>query len=374
MEATRTSLSIVESSRMLGPNKMLAHADRIAQWQSGKLPAPVTVELNLTDLCNHDCPGCSFGYLVNKSKASIPFDMAKKIVNQLATFGVRGLTFSGGGEPLTYGDDKVMDLMEQASRSGMKVGLITNGSLLTPNAKYYDSCQWIRVSLDAYSSWTFSRFHGRGEKEFLKVVERIELFGKVKPKDGVTFGVGFLTDRESVSRGDFMKMARFCSEINGLDYLQFRPLVENMVANPSLSGGYDGFSEIELRNINQAFAEASATYSRTNFKVLLSAEKYVALSQPGFGKVYDKCHGHFLQATIGADAKVYICCHGQGQAGFCLGDLRANTFDEIWYGEQARRVYESISPANTCPPACRLHNNNVFLHELKNGFTHKDFI
>lgn len=361
---------------MLGPNKILAHADRVAAWQRGELPPPVTVELDLTDLCNHACPGCTFSYLVNISKASIPFGMAQEIVHQLAEFGVRGLTFSGGGEPLVYGEAKVLCLIGTAKRAGMDVGLITNGSLLEPDPRYYATCQWVRVSLDAYDADTFRRFHGRGEGEFYKVVERIRSFAgePAKLRSGnLTLGVGFLTDRDSIARGDFAKMARFCAGIDGLDYLQFRPLVGNMVADRSLTGGYADFTAAELESLRAAYIEAAA-WARPDFKVLWSADKYAALAAPGFGRTYDRCVGHFLEATIGADAKVYICCHGQGQPAFCLGDLREQTFGEIWHGEQARRVYESIRPADTCPPACRLHNQNLFLAELQGGFTHQNFI
>lgn len=367
-------LPIIESGRMLGGHKSLGHLDRLAQWQAGWLPAPVTIELDLTDACNHACPGCTFSYLVNISKEQMPLELAESIINQVADIGARGLTFSGGGEPLVYGAERVLGLMRLAKDRGLDIGLITNGSLLKPDDRYYDLCQWIRISLDAYNSETFREFHGRGAGEFDKVVDNIRRFVAHPKKKQVTVGVGFLTNRLSVQRRDFHHMAEFVSKIIGVDYLQFRPLVGNMVADPSLTGGWSEFGADELLATHSAYMDAASEFGRPDFKVLSSAEKYETLSKPGFGRTYNKCLGHFLEATIGADAKVYICCHGQGQDGFCLGDLRRQSLRDIWHGERAKSVYESINPQSMCPPACRLSAANTFLQEVSSGYMHPNFI
>lgn len=357
---------------MLGGQKMLAHVDRVAAWSRGELPPPVTVEIDLTNLCNHACAGCTFSHLVNVVKDSIPFELAQSIVGQLAVFGVRGLTFSGGGEPLVYGPERVLDLMELAAAGGVDVGLITNGSLLR-DPRFLDLCQWVRVSLDGYDAATFARFHGRGDKEFAKVVGNLRAMAAHWPRRA-TLGAGFLTDAGSVGRGDYVRMADFCAGIDGLDYLQFRPLVSSMVADPTLTGGCADLSAADWQDHAEAFAFACRRFATEKFRVLGSTDKYAALAQPGFGKTYSRCLGHFLEATIAADAKVYICCHTQGQERFCLGDLRTSTFADIWHGDRAKKVYESFDPRHTCPPACRLHSQNVFLQGLKDGFTHPNFI
>lgn len=362
---------------LFGAGKVFRHLDRLAAWQRDELPAPVTVEIDLTNLCNHSCGGCTFGYLVNKSRDELPLDLAQRLIGEFASLGVRAVTFSGGGEPLVYGEGRVLDLMGLARALGMDVALITNGSLLTPDPRYFAALEWVRVSLDAYDAATFSRFHGRGAREFAKVVERLHGFcseAQRRRDAGLrapTVGVGFLTDHGSLVRGDLWRMADFCAGIVGLDYLQFRPLVQNMVADPSLTGGYE--RPIDLTVWREAYEEA-ATYARPGFRVLWSEGKYDALASPGYGKTYARCHAHFLEAVVGADSRVYVCCHGQGQDGFCLGDLREQSFADIWHGERARRVWESISPRDTCPPACRLHLQNLTLDKLARHQPHENFI
>lgn len=353
------------SVRQFGGEKMFLHADRLAVWQSGCLPLPVTVELDVTNLCNHSCPGCSFSYLVNVRKDSIPLERSREIVDELGTLGVKALTFSGGGEPLVYGQENVLALMRQARRHHMDVALITNGSLLR-SEEFLNLCTWVRISLDGYDAETFARFHGRCEGEFQKVCENLRTICKAKTrlKSDCTVGVGFLTDSESLVREDFEKMARFCSGFAGLDYVQFRPLVVNMVADPTLQGGGALLSGTELRLINESFLAARHSYSRSDFRVLISGGKYSALAESNAGRTYHRCHAHFLEATIGADAKVYICCHGQGQDSMCLGDISQQSFAEVWHSDRARQIYEATDPSVMCPPACRLHLQNKVLEEM----------
>lgn len=358
------------NAKMLGAEKMLGHFDRLAVWQSGGLPAPVTVELNLTNICNHACPGCTFSFLVNVDgpKDSLPYGLAERIITDLARMGVRAVTFSGGGEPLVYGESRVFALAALAFGHGMDVALITNGSLLKMR-DWHDILTWVRVSLDSYDEETFARYHGRSGGEFNKIVKRLQDFCAM-PRGLATRGVGFLTDADSLNRGDFARMSQFCATFAGLDYVQFRPLVKNMVDDPSLHGGG---KHLDSTKAQSAWQEAAELYSREDFKVLYSEGKYAALNQPNYGRQYDRCLAHFLEATIAADGKVYICCHTQGQERFSLGSLHDQNFADIWNGDKARFVYESFDPRISCPPACRLHLQNSTLLEL-GGITHKNFI
>lgn len=361
------------SGLQFGAEKMFLHADRLAEWQAGRLPAPVTVELNVTNLCNHACPDCTFSYLVNVDKSSLPLELAQRAVREMAAIGVRAVTFSGGGEPLVYGQERVLALMELCADLGMQTALITNGSKLTSD-RFLALCQWVRVSLDAYDEVTFARFHGRGPGEFEKVCRRLREYAalalqrKAAGQACATLGVGFLTDADSVVRDDLPKMAEFCAGFPGLDYVQFRPLVINMVADPSLSGGQFG----DLSALRASY-RAAQQFARDDFRVLWSGGKYDALGQPHAGRSYGRCLAHFLEAVVAADARVYICCHTQGQPQACLGDLRTHSFGEIWWSELAQAVYEAIDPRIHCPPACRLHLQNRALQQLTES-VHPNFI
>jgi pyruvate-formate lyase-activating enzyme len=371
---------IQQSLSQFGADKMFRHLDRLSDWQSGRWPYPVTVELDLTNACNHHCPGCSFNYLRSQSKESIPSPLAMSLLAQLSDCDVKAITFSGGGEPLVYGVDRVLRLMRLCRDLGMDAALITNGQRLTSD-EFLSLCSWVRISLDAYDAATFFRSHGGSPDQFNQVVANLRrtcAAARRRRRDGLpcaTVGVGFLTNERSVYESDFYEAARFASTIDGLDYLQFRPAITNGVDDPTCCGGMrKPLPKPMVDRIFDAYQEANGRFARDDFRVLLSADKYDALSQPEFGRTYNTCHGSFLQATIGADCRLYICCHGQGRNEFCLGDLRDQRFSEAWHSDRAMNVRRSINPQLLCTPACRLHPQNVVLEKMLSPATHETFI
>jgi MoaA/NifB/PqqE/SkfB family radical SAM enzyme len=309
---------------MLGADKMWHHLDKLGQWKGGYLPSPVTAELDISNICNHRCPECSFSYLVNKQKDLMPFDMARRVIDDMGKAGVRGVTFSGGGEPLLYGEPRLISLMKRVDYAGMDVALITNGSRMYSD-EYVGFCEWVRISLDAYDEETFLRFHGRDGIEFRRVVDNVSRVAKAsrvhRKQNGnsATIGVGFLTDQDSLVRHDVLHMSEFCSKIPGLDYVQFRPLVVNRIRDESLQGGMVPWGEEQLHQMADDVCEASEKYARDDFQILCSVSKYEALTKPGFDRIYPMCWAHFLQCTISANGKIYICCHMQGDDRYCLG-------------------------------------------------------
>lgn len=46
--------------------KVLKHLDRLARWQRGERPAPVTLEWDLSNRCPYGCQGCHFAYTHTK--------------------------------------------------------------------------------------------------------------------------------------------------------------------------------------------------------------------------------------------------------------------------------------------------------------------
>ena len=81
-------------------DKIFQHLDRLAQWQRGEKPVPVTVEIDSTNLCNLKCYYCSFGEYIKNDRVSLNREDMLRVIGEMAGLGVRGLTFTGGGEPL----------------------------------------------------------------------------------------------------------------------------------------------------------------------------------------------------------------------------------------------------------------------------------
>jgi len=347
--------------RQFSSDKILKHLDRVYEWLAGGNPSPITVELDMTNLCNHRCPECVSSYFQNSDKKSISKETAFRIIRELSDAKVRGLIFTGGGEPLC--NAHTVDAVRLARERGLDVGFITNGALLTDRdaETLLECCSWIRISLDASNEEIFAKIHGMGGGEYKKVLENIRLLSGIKKKKGLgcTIGVGYLTCEDTVS--GMTEAAKICAGL-GVDYLQFRPMQIHR------GGRFD----YHWADVNGRIEE-SLKYSHDGYKVLYSKHKYDMMKDPKFGRNYGKCYGCQFATVISASGKMYICCHLRGYDKYCIGDLNKNSFKDIWNSEQREKAAKNID-FKDCIPLCRDNTFNQILWNIKQPREHVNFL
>lgn len=347
--------------RQFSSDKILKHLDRVNAWLRGENPTPITVELDMTNLCNHKCPECSGWYFQNRNHDSLPNTLAKDIIEQLAKAEIRGLIFTGGGEPLCH--PHITKVVKLAHRLGLDVGFITNGSLITEEISkvLLDSCTWLRFSLDTACAETFKKVHGLDSNAFQKVINNIQLLVSMKKRlnSQATIGIGYLTC--DYTKDEMLKAAKLCKKL-GVDYLQFRPMQMHN------NGGFEYHLTDITKNVNRCINE-----SGDGFKILYSKHKYDMMQDKAYGRNYKKCYGHQFATVIAADAKMYLCCHMRGYHKYCIGDLRKNTFKEIWNSSRRKEVVENID-FKDCIPLCRDNTFNQILWNIKQPKEHVNFL
>ena len=122
------------------PVKLLRKAREF--YFGGKL-APYHAQISLTNKCNLSCGFCSCGKRDNTQELS--FMDACGIMNDLAGLGCKGLTITGGGEPLMHREFE--GFVDYVYLLGIRVGLVTNGFLLQHvGLEHLDKLTWCRVS------------------------------------------------------------------------------------------------------------------------------------------------------------------------------------------------------------------------------------
>ncbi|MBL7196712.1 MAG: radical SAM protein [Candidatus Omnitrophica bacterium] len=347
--------------RQFSSDKILKHLDQVNAWFKGENPPPITIELDMTNLCNHRCSECSGWYFQNRNFDSLPLDLAKDIIRQLATARVRGLIFTGGGEPLCH--PNIKEVITLAYNLGLDIGFITNGSLINEEIAMVllQCCTWLRISLDAATAKTFEKTHGMDGNAFNKVLNSVRLLTKMKRDLGskITIGIGYLTSDST--KDEMYDMAVLCREL-GADYLQFRPL---QIHN-------NGKFEYHRSDIKEEILRCSKE-STDGYRVLYSRHKYDMMKEKNFGRNYEKCYGQQFATVITADSRMYVCCHMRGYDKYCIGDLRKNTFEEIWNSQQRKEVVESID-FRDCIPLCRDNTFNQILWNIKQHREHVNFL
>lgn len=133
-----------------GGNKLLQHADVLADIQNKKIFRPIMVELCPTEVCDSDCPFCSVAG--RPIKSVMPFQKIEKVLTDFKSLGAKSLEITGGGNPMLYLDREskknINDVIHLAAELEYDIGLITNShNLKRLDPEVFPYINWIRVSL-----------------------------------------------------------------------------------------------------------------------------------------------------------------------------------------------------------------------------------
>lgn len=330
--------------------KILKYTDKIDYYLNGHKTLIVT-ELDLTNRCNNNCPGCCG---VKENGAELSQDQIDLIIQSLSAMDCKGVILSGGGEPLisphfTYA-------LIELRRHGLKVGLNSNGLALTEELAQLiaDNCEYFRISLDAASAEMYQKTHGMPISAFEQTKKNIEMFSRIKRAchSKVSFGVGFLTSEDTAEEMDgFVDLVKRC----GADFAQFRPFTGN------------------LFDITEKYLQIKEKYETPDFGVRASLQKYREM-QSGGTRSYTQCHGMFFSTVVTADAKVFSCLHHRQEKDFYLGEVNEQvSLEDIFRSAHMRQVYENID-CSLCPNMCRNDAFNRTLERLFEDVVHSEFL
>ncbi len=118
-----------------------------------------TLFLELTTRCNMNCVMC-VRRVWKEELADMELKLLRRIIEDCRRIGVRNIWFGGYGEPLFY--EHFEEAAELVKKSGMWLGLVTNGSLLEEFADFLRrvSADRVVVSIDGVSEETYKAIRG----------------------------------------------------------------------------------------------------------------------------------------------------------------------------------------------------------------------
>lgn len=352
----------------LKPKKVLYHSERMKEWfDTGDTSAPVTVKIDLTNVCNHNCPGCVDADLIADDNNQLKLDLVKELLEDMQQMGVKGINYTGGGEPTSH--KEFAEIIRYTAELGLEIGLICNGSLFhmprIPMEEILKHFTWIRISLDAYDDETHKRTHGTKAK-FQRTTDNIRELTRIKQEQNldVTLGAGYLTNQHEDMDRQVWRFVSICKEI-GLDYAQLRP-----------SFGWSGsdYTSISSEEWDKIFSDLRE-YEDESFKLVIDEGKYKKILSNNIGRCYKTCHAQSFKSTsITARGGVYICCSLSGKNEGLIGNIKQMKFSEIWKCDRRKRILKDLD-VGRCPKLCVGDNLNEFLEQIKeNEPPHKNFL
>lgn len=334
--------------------KLLRWPDRVAYWAThGHGLAPISVELDLTDRCGHDCPACSSGRTrTDDTAATMPKATAMALIDELAAFGVRAVVLIGGGDPLMH--PNAPEIIRHAADTGLSVGVVTNGQCLKSAAReaIAGHAEWVRISLDAATPQTWARVHGMSADRFQEHLDNIRAMAE-HPNRKAVVGIGMLVDDRSL--GEVYEAARLARDL-GADYIQFRPF----------NGG--------TTDASTAIRTAKEELDSDSFTVNASWNKYdLIVGGVRYVKPYSQCYYHEFSCVIRANGCMHICCDMRCPAGL-IGDVTKRGFAAVWKQKTQALVNERIGDMSGCPPLCKGNSYNLLLDQVVRPKMHEEFL
>lgn len=127
------------------PIKIFKHPDLMQSMLEQKKIIPIHVQLVPTNRCNLACKYCSFKE--SDRTLELSKDDLEGIVDMCKELGTKGITITGGGEPLLH--PYINELIRSIHNKGMKIGLVSNGKQLDRlEPENINLLTWYRISFD----------------------------------------------------------------------------------------------------------------------------------------------------------------------------------------------------------------------------------
>lgn len=295
---------------------------------------PVFVTAHLTSRCNLTCSFCRFHSPTSEEAVEpddvrdIPLEMLKDFLSDLEEMRTREIVFSGEGEPLLYPD--FYEAVAAAKATSMKVGVISNGTLLTREAIE----RLIKLRLDrlTISMWAnreeefLKLYPGTSPKMHRKVLDSMQLVSEMKRQAGSELPRVCMHRPICRTNVETLELAAQQARDLGCNRITFSPLRPWDPETPM-----EGFSPAETE---QLIARLTHLRNRLNADGLShDIDKALLIYETDEKTCFEvPCYVGWLYARLRIDGSVEPC----GSSRLTVGNLSDSSFREIWDGQPYR--------------------------------------
>lgn len=349
-------------------HKLLWHLDRLADWQKGRLIAPIYIEISPTSACNHRCVFCGIDF-ARTGGNFLQTNILCERLKEMATLGLRSIMFAGEGEPLLHKDLSVF--VQTAKASGLDISITTNGSLFSDKLveEILPHLTWIRFSIDAGSPDVYSKVHRVSPQEFSKVISNIKDAARFKKENQltVTIGVQYLLIDENLK--DLKDAFELFADID-IDYLSLKPFSLHPQMKAKMDVSFDSSVISQLQTLIDSASESIK--DKVIFRAQ-SLEKYLSHEIS-----FSHCYALPFWGYIASDGGFYTCSVKLHKDDFCAGNIYQENMASIFWGDKRASSIDYASRLldvkKDCRVNCRMARVNEFLESLATPPEHVNFI
>lgn len=280
-----------------------------------------------------------------------------KIPGDAEKHGIQCVIFSGGGDPLL--NPYTLTTARLLKNLGISVGINNQGYLLTDPEPF----NFIRYSVDAATADTYQKIHQVPRNDgWERVNENIAHHAQLRARgQNIEMGLAFL-----ITPTNWKETYAFCewAQQYSPDFVHIRPAFLDM---DYLDSQYPGGDKQLREEIVPALLEESRRAKKDFPNVFFRIETFEGYWTP---KLYSKCRSNPLIAVTSGDG-AFLVCQDRGiskrEEYLRWGNYNTQSFEEIWWSEEHRKVMESIDLAK-CPRCVENGMNEI----IEFGFVRDD--
>jgi len=320
---------------------------------------PLYVKVKLIYGCNLKCEMCN--HWREHREAPLPMPRFREVLQELASLGCQKIHLSGG-EPLLRGE--VPELISTATAAGLRVTMTSNGTLISKDmakSLLRAGLRGVNISVDSPIRKIHDKIRGSAGA-WKKTLRAIEYFRRYSSKGKITIRLNTV-----VSRWNYDSLASLpdlAAKI-GADAINLIPVDDHC-------GEYLSLAYKHIEYYNRVVAPQIATRALELKLIRNEQEAYpFGRTKPEIKRArrgeyalgwYEQhpCFAPWTHSLIDYNGLVYVCCMTREKIE-PLGDLKKQSFTELWNGEAYRRIRGLMDPPSLSP--CRRCDD--FLKENK---------
>lgn len=281
---------------------------------------PAAVSMELTNHCNLHCPECPSGAgTMKRDRGFMDIALFRKVAGELKPF-LFNTNLYFQGEPMLHPD--FFSFIDEAE--GVHPFVSTNGHYINQaNAERLarSALKKIIISLDGVSQEVYSLYRQNGNVE--------------KVKEGITV----------LSRSVKEVHSSLRIEIQVLVNRHNEKQLDEIKAFARKSGASLALKSMQIYNEN-AYEEWLPLAGQFRRYVTAGASRGIKCSLPR------RCPRLWLNPVVTWDGKVLPCCFDK-DGNYIMGDLKTQSFREIWHGDKFREFRQRILSGRETIEICR---------------------
>ncbi len=301
------------------------------------LPVPIEARIDCTLACNLNCEWCNSRRYRGKGHILTP-EHVHRVLDFLASWGVRSILWAGGGEPCTH--PAMADFLSDTVVKGMDTAMLTNLSasdddLLNTMGK---TCRWVGVSVDAGSDNLYKQL--KGFDHYARVLRNIQTLS-ASPTCDTSYKFLLTPDNQH----EVLIACRRARESGAHEFV-VRP-----VDYGHQGVGGHAAPEFDMMSLRAKFDLCHELETKT-FRVFTVDHKFNIRTLKPMPKLFTECWAAPLKIHLAPDCKIYLCDDQYYQPHYQIGDY-TNPEDimRFWGGERHLALLRAHTP-RTCNTRC----------------------